>query len=292
MAEQSPNSSADPSSVPEKTPSIDGTEMAVFKLALPNHDLSELPEDSPSNEIRSLDISSNRFSSFDFVSKCRNLIEIKASDNQLSEGFVRLSELTFLSNLNLSGNLFESLSGFPQSEILASLDLSKNHLKTVSDLPSLPLLRTLNLSHNSITDLQLPGLPSLQFLNLSGNLLVKLELPPLPSLRMLDGSHNSIEEIEVFEGNSLPFVSQCDLTHNSIGDAEVLKSLQQLPMLYHLMIAHNPLAVSDGSHIAPVLVILPTLTILDEKLLNAKDKVKANLPKKNAESVEGGDSRG
>jgi hypothetical protein len=103
---------------------------------------------------------------------------------------------------------------------------------------------------------------------------------------MLDASHNAIEEIQVFDQDSLPFVSQCDLTHNAIASADVLKSLQSLPMLYHLMVAHNPFAVSDGSHIAPVLVILPTLTILDEKLLNAKDKVKANLPVKKAEGAE------
>jgi internalin A len=269
-----------------KTSSIDGTEMAVFKLDLSNRDLTEIPDGEPVGEIRSLDISNNHFTSFSFVSKCPNLIEINASDNQIGDGLSQLADLTFLSILGLYGNLFESLSGFLQSEILASLDLSRNHLKTVSDLPSLPLLRTLNLSHNSITDLQLPSLPSLHFLNLSGNLITKLELPSLPSLRMLDASHNSIEEIQVFEQESLPFVSRCDLTHNSIGSPDVLKSLQSLPMLYHLMIAHNPLAAGDGAHMAPVLVILPKLTILDDKLVNAKDKVKANLPVKKAEGVD------
>jgi Leucine-rich repeat (LRR) protein len=268
-----------------KTPSIDGTEMAVFKLELSGRDLNEIPEGEPVGEIRSLDIATNHFSSFDFVAKCPNLIEINAADNQIGDGLEKLGDLTFLSILSLSGNLFESLTGFPQSEILTSLDLSKNHLKTVSDLPSLPLLRTLDLRQNSITDLQLPSLPSLHILNLSGNLIAKLELPPLPSLRMLDASHNAIEEIQVFDQNSLPFVSRCDLTHNSIASADVLKSLQSLPMLYHLMVAQNPFAVSDGSHIAPVLVILPTLTILDDKLLNAKDKVKANLPVKKAEAA-------
>jgi Leucine-rich repeat (LRR) protein len=272
-----------------KTPSIYGTKMAVFKLDFSDRDLSELPEDESLPDVRSLDLAKNRFASLEFIDKCPNLIEINAAENQIGDGLEKFGEVMFLSILSLSANLLESLTGFPRSEILTSLDLSKNHLKTVSDLPSLPLLRNLNLSHNSITDLQLPALPCLHVLNLSGNLIAKLELPRLPSLRILDASQNSIEEIQVFEEDSLPFVWQCDLRSNQIATTNVLKSLEKLPMLWYLMIANNPVVAADGAHVAPVMVILPRLTNLDEKLVNAKDKVKACLTVKKLEDGRVGD---
>lgn len=260
-----------------KTPSIYGTEMALFKLDLSGKELHEVPEDETLKEIRSLDISVNQISSLDFVLRCPNVIELDATENQIGDGLPLIGELDFLSFLNLSSNLFESLNGFPVSETLISLNLSGNHLKTVADLPPLPLLETLNLSHNMISKLRLPSLPSLKTLNISGNMLTRLVLPKLPSLRVLDASHNSIEKIQRFSEDSLPFVWSIDLRNNSIASADVFKSLRRLPMLYTLFIANNPVAVADGSHVAPVLVILPAVINLDEKLVNAKDKVKACL---------------
>jgi internalin A len=266
-----------------KTPSIYGIEMATFKLDISSQSLSEIPEHAPVGEIRLLDCSDNRFSSLECLDRCPNLIEFNAAENQLADGLDKIGQLSFLSYLNLSANLFESLAGFPQSEILITLDLSKNHLATVSELPSLPRLRTLVLSNNSISDLQLPSFPALHVLNLSGNSITKLELPDLPSLRILDASHNSIEEIQEFRAEALPFLWSCDLRSNSIGAPGVLKSLSNLPLLYNLSIGENPLANAEGTHLPPILVILPALTILDEKLVNAKDKVKASLTVKKDE---------
>lgn len=266
-----------PETVAGKTASIYGTEMALFKLDLSGKDINEIPEEEPLSEIRSLDLSVNQISSLDFIERCPNIIELDVSENQIADGLEKVGDLDFLANLNLASNLFESLTGFPVSETLMSLDLSKNHLTTVADLPSLPLLEHLNLSHNSIVNLQLPSLPSLKTLNLSGNLITELVLPKLPSLRILDASHNSIEKIQEFEEDSLPFVWKCDLVSNSIQSADVFKSFAKLPMLWTLLIAKNPVVVEDQSHVAPILVILPALTMIDEKMVNAKDKVKANL---------------
>ena len=260
-----------------RTPSIYGTEMALFKLDLSGKELHEVPEEDALKEIRSLDISQNQISSLEFVRQCPNVIELNATENQIGDGLPLIGELDFLSFLNLSSNLFESLKGFPVSETLVSLNLSGNHLKTVRYLPELPLLETLDLSHNMISKLRLPAMPSLRELNLSGNLITRLALPKLPSLRVIDASQNSIETIQRFPDDWLPFVWSIDLRNNSIASADVFKSLRKLPMLYTLFIANNPVAVADGSHVAPVLVILPYVIHLDDKLVNAKDKVKACL---------------
>lgn len=265
----------------EKTVSITGTEIALFKLTLSGKDITELPKDDDDStsysEIRSLDVSNNQFSTLDFVDQCPNLVELDISENQISGGLDHLSKLRFLAYINLSANILESLTDFPNLDTLVSLDLSKNHLTTISELPSMPLLENLNLSHNSISELNLASQPSLRTLNLCGNLVTSLNLPQLPSLRILDASHNSIQEIQPFDEDYLPFVWFCDLRNNSLSSPDTLKSLSKLPLLYNLMINNNPLAQDDNSHIAPILVILPGLTELDEKHINAKDKVKADL---------------
>lgn len=261
----------------DKTLSITGTEMALFKLDISGKDISELQDEQSLKEIRSLDVSMNQFSSLNFIDHCPNLIELDISENQLSQGLDQISKLSFLAYLNLSANIFETISGFPALDTLITLDLSKNHLTTISDLPTLPHLEKLNLSHNSISDISLISQPSLRHLNLSGNLITSLQLPSLPSLRVLDASHNSIDTIQSFDEDSLPFVWSCDLSNNSLASPDALQSLSKLPLLYNLKVDSNPLTADDNSHIAPILVILPGLTIFDEKSINAKDKVKAEL---------------
>lgn len=276
----------------EKTVSITGTEMSLFKLSFSGKDISELPKDDNETsytEIRSLDVTNNQFSTLEFVDQCPNLVELDISENQISGGLDHLSKLNFLAFINLSANILESLTDFPNLDTLVSLDLSKNHLTTISELPSMPLLENLNLSHNSISELNLATQPSLHTLNLCGNLVTSLKLPQLPSLRVLDASYNSIQEIQSFEEDYLPFVWFCDLRNNSLESTDTLRSLSKLPLLYNLMINNNPLAQDDNSHVAPILVILPGLTDLDEKHINAKDKVKADLSvnknKSNEENV-------
>lgn len=263
--------------VSEKTASIFGTEMAVFRLDLCGGDLREVPDHESLCEVRCLDVSKNSISKLDFVSRCPNIIDLNVSENQICDGLSLFGDLKFLTTVNLSCNLFEQLSEFQLSDTIMSLDLSGNHLSTVSDLPCFPRLENLNLSKNAIKELGLPGFPSLRVLNLSGNLISELVLPTLPSLRILDASGNNIERIHEFDDKSLEFLWSCDLRHNSIGSTDVFRSLSKLPTLYTLFISENPVCVEDQSHVSPVLVILPALTILDGKLVNAKDKVKASL---------------
>ena len=88
----------------EKTVSITGTEMALFKIGFPSKDISELPNDESStySEIRSLDVSMNQFSTLDFVDQCPNLVDLDISENQISGGLDHLSKLSFLAYINFS----------------------------------------------------------------------------------------------------------------------------------------------------------------------------------------------
>ena len=263
---------------PLKTLSITGTEMALFKVDCSGQNLHNMTiPDEVLSQIRVLDFSQNHLRDLDFLEKCPNLIEIDGSGNKIGSGLNHIENLLFLSVLNLSSNVFENLSKFPPCETLTSLDLSNNVLKKVDDLPLLPRLLNLNISHNSIEDLHLKELPSLQTLDISGNQIEKLTLPSLPSLRQLNASHNSISEISEFTEDQLPILWSCDLKFNSLQTPDTLKALSKLPLLYELQVSSNPLVQDDGSHVSFILVILPCLTNLDGKPVNAKDKVKAEL---------------
>ncbi|EAY00441.1 Leucine Rich Repeat family protein [Trichomonas vaginalis G3] len=262
---------------PKLTPSMRGIEMAVFELDISGKDVAEIQNEKPLDEIRKLTASQNQIQSLAFLEHTPNLVDLDLSQNQISEGVSNFSLLKFIHSINLSSNLFENVNGFPTLNTLTYLDLSSNHLASAGDIPSLPFLKHLNLSNNSITALNLAVMPSLQILNLQGNLLAKLELPNLPSIREIDASHNSIETIDQFTEESLPYLWSLNLRYNQLKTPEELHSFEKLPLLFDLKIENNPLIQEDKSHIPPILVILPTLTILDGEQVNAKNKVKAEL---------------
>lgn len=262
---------------PQLTPSMRGIEMAVFELDISGKDVAEIQNEKPLDEIRKLSASQNQIQSLAFLEYTPNLVDIDLSQNQISEGVSNLGLLKFIYSINLSSNLFENVNGFPVLNTLTSLDLSSNHLSSAGDIPSLPFLKNLNLSNNSITTLNLAVMPSLQILNLQGNLLTKLELPKLPSIREIDASHNSIETINQYEEDDLPYLWSLNIRYNQLQSPDLLHSLEKLPLLFDLKIDNNPMIQEDKSHIPPILVILPTLTVLDGEQVNAKNKVKAEL---------------
>lgn len=261
----------------ERTPSLLGTEMSVFSYDISSKEIDEISDTYDISKVRSLDLSRNIFNSLDFLEKCPDIIELDVSNNQLSSGLENLSKLEFISILNLSSNMFQTFQGFPMLQTLSKLDISNNTLLSAMHLPELPFIIELNLSDNSIDDLSLPSLPRLQTLNISGNVIKELVLPRLPSLRQLDVSKNNISNIMTFDEDDFPYLWQLDLRYNSISQPDVLRSLIRLPMLFNLRIQGNPFIQENGSHKPPVLVILPTLTQLDDEVVNAKDKVKAQL---------------
>ena len=259
------------------TPSIDGTQITLFKLNLSGQDLTEVPDDESLENIRVLDVSKNSLSSLEFVNKTPNLIDLDASNNHLSEEVCLFENLHFISKINLSSNLFEHLLSFPQLITLTYLDLSNNNLMYASQLPEMPNLRYLDLSKNAIHELKLVSMPNLQTLNLNNNVMTRLTLPPLPSLRFLSVTYNQISIIDDFEESDLPFLCSLDLTFNALESPDALRSLSKLPLLFDLKVNNNPLIKEDKSHVEPILVILPYLTELNSEIVNAKNKVKAVL---------------
>ena len=271
-----------------KTPSITGTKIAIFRLDLSERDISELPKPNDNEDdqnedstiltdIRSLDISKNKFNSLEFIEQIPNVIDLNASHNEISDGIALLDQLRFLTSINLAANLFENISGFPALDTLTHLDISNNHLSTAKDIPLLPNLKILNLSNNAITQLDLTSQPLLQILDISNNELTSLSLPKLPSLRSLNASHNQLQSIDKYEEEDLPYLCSLDVSNNQFESPDVFESISKLPLLFDLKIKSNPLEREDQSHIPPILVILPGVTELNDEVVNAKNKVKADL---------------
>ena len=260
-----------------KTPSINGTEMSLFMIDLNSKDLFDLPDEKELSEIRKLNISKNKLKSCEFVKKTPNLIDLDASNNNISEGIEHLSLLSFINVINFSNNLFETIKGFPLIDSLSILNLSNNHLNNISELPSLPFLKELDISNNSIKELNLNSFPFLQILNLNGNMIKELNLPSLPSLRQINCNNNKISLISQLNNNDLPYLWSFKLSNNLINDSNILLPLSNLPLLFDLSISQNPLIKEDNSHISSIIVVLQKLTILDGESISAKLKVKSQL---------------
>jgi len=169
------------------------------------------------NEFTSLDVSknvnlqyllcyNNNLTSLD-VSKNLNLLSLSCYNNNLTSLNVSnnlelfsllcynnrltsldLSGLTFLRNLNVSGNLFISFRSSASTR-----NASGNSL----DAFGLTSLQTLDISDNALTYLDVSGLTALEDLDCSGNNLTSLNVSENIALHTLDVSGNALSSLEL-----------------------------------------------------------------------------------------------
>lgn len=124
--------------------------------------------------LKKVDLSSNDIWTIDSTMKLApNAEEVNFSENRLRT-VTNLSSLHHLSNLNLSGNLIESLVDWHyQLGNIESLNLSCNKIKSLSGLSRLRSLKILDLSFNQIESFdeidELSKLPVVENVALNGN---------------------------------------------------------------------------------------------------------------------------
>eukprot|EP01060_Flectonema_neradi_P022057 TRINITY_DN3025_c0_g1_i1.p1 TRINITY_DN3025_c0_g1~~TRINITY_DN3025_c0_g1_i1.p1 ORF type:complete len:453 (+),score=111.49 TRINITY_DN3025_c0_g1_i1:78-1436(+) len=164
-----------------------------------------------------------------------------------------------------------------------ALWLQQNALSKIENLELCPELGCVYLHQNCIKKISgLDKLVNLHTLNLSQNYITKIEgLENLPNLETLMLAHNRLSTLQSLEGIlACKTVSCLDISHNGLSvDKEagedpddVIKLLQQLPVLACLYIQNNELPNQTRYFRRKMIGTIKTLTYMDERPVFPEDR--------------------
>lgn len=142
-----------------------------------------------------------------------------------------ITEMSWLTYLNLYSNSIVKINGLDNLSKLTKLVLSLNRITRIEGLERLTQLKALSLNSNQITKIEgLEKLNNIEQLGLSSNQFKKIVgLETLTNIKKLDLSYNKIEKISGLE--KLENLEYLDLVDNQIKYIEGLKSLKKLNYL-------------------------------------------------------------
>lgn len=179
------------------------TKLELLDLSLRVSNDTDLSPLGALSELKTLDLSYNKLTSFTLPPELTKLTYLYVSGNQLTELTLPPS-LTKLTTLEFGYNRLTELILPPEFTSLTSLYLVDNQLTELTIPPSLTKLTTLVLVDNQLTDLTIPaGLSNLANLWLSGNSLNTLRLSKsLTSLKKLSLEWSTAPVFELLEAPS------------------------------------------------------------------------------------------
>ncbi|AUI68027.1 leucine-rich repeat domain-containing protein [Beggiatoa leptomitoformis] len=174
---------------------------------------------------------------------CPNLIALEIRNHRLTQIPDWVFKLVNLTELNLSNNKLQNLSGLETLRNLSTLDLRDNRLTSLLGLETLRNLSALDLRGNQLTSLSgLETLANLSALDLRGNQLTSLSgLETLANLSALDLRSNRLTSLSGLE--TLANLSTLDLSFNQLTS---LSGLETLVYLSSLDLSGNPLTSLSG----------------------------------------------
>ncbi|RNA25295.1 insulin-like growth factor-binding complex acid labile subunit [Brachionus plicatilis] len=190
-----------------------------------------------------IDISQNRFNSFDFEQffsfRNTSLKRLVLSGNFIRNIFVNLTEIDYL---DLSGNPLIKVDDIYAKKI-NNLYLNKNLFENLNSihLKNVALISNLKLISNKLENLpvsELENLQNLVSLDLEQNKIEKIEFPTLALLKELRLNHNKIRKISQISFNKLANLQVLILSFNKIDFIEE-KSFSNLKNLQVLNLNHN-----------------------------------------------------
>lgn len=175
-----------------------------------------------------LDLSGNNLSSLpeDFFQGVSTVLVLSLGNNKFSQIPSAILTLEHLENLDLSGNVLESVSFQLLANIsgLKTMNFSKNYLTQLSENTTaldFEHMTELDVSSNFIKSIDgnlFASMTRLSILDLSNNRLVQVEENMFPSLKYsltaLNLSHNSIQSIQPLTLQHLRHLHKLDLSHN------------------------------------------------------------------------------
>ena len=197
-----------------------------------SEDAQQRIDEELKNKTGELDLSSCKLDHIPkAVSQMTWLTELDLQNNQISL-ISGLERMTNLSILGLYNNQINQISGLEGLTRLTRLDLEKNEIQHISGLESLTRLTRLELQNNQISQISgLEGLTSLEELYLEDNQISQISgLESLTHLTELDLDSNQIQRISGLE--NLSSLTNLDLRNNEISQISGLESLTSLNELY------------------------------------------------------------
>ena len=200
-------------------------------------------------------VTQTNISKFSHMLTFFNPLQFSASHNQLVRmyGVARLYSLRVL---NLSHNSIVSIEGLKDMKYLSHLNLAGNNIKNIEHLNANLLLEHLDLSDNAIATI--PDMSSMKF------------------LRKLHLHSNKIKTLQFCDKFLPPSLTTLTLAENGLTDLNEVSRLAHLVYLEVFNLAGNPCCCVSGDGCRPfVLNWLPSLKILDESLVSAKESLVA-----------------
>ncbi len=159
----------------------------------------------------------------------------------------------FISTLNLSNNVVESLSGLEKLSGLVKLDLSSNKVSALDVTGSLSELKELNLENNAIDRIgSVGGLSSLESLRLVGN----------GALNTLDGL------------SSLFSLVSLNISATGVATVSELAKLSGLKKLANLDASNAPVSETANCR-QEVLLALPALVSFNNEKYTTEERIEA-----------------
>mmetsp|Transcript_11324 Transcript_11324/g.26067 ORF Transcript_11324/g.26067 Transcript_11324/m.26067 type:complete len:389 (-) Transcript_11324:111-1277(-) len=225
-----------------------------------------------------INVSGNKLRSLEPLGALRNLIRVDASRNRLlrTQTFTAPNQLEVV---DMSYNEIEEVGEWGVHKYLQELNLRGNKISEVGlGLVSNMELRVLDLAENQISDLSnhLDNL-GLRALSLAENSIRSLEgVAKLPKLQVLDIQNNQVESLSPLKPQHMPRLRKLCASQNRLPDMLQVEFLQDFTFLCDLFLAGNPLD-SLPFYRAQVLHRLPRLRLLDEHIVIAEEKIKAEV---------------
>ncbi|KAJ9210411.1 hypothetical protein DTO166G4_7968 [Paecilomyces variotii] len=166
-------------------------------LDVSGNELENLDGFSGLIHLRELKANNNKIRNIDGILDLDGLLSLKLKNNELTAVDFEGSELTRLTEIDLSHNRLTSVENVAYLPSLEDLDLSSNHL---SDLPcnvKLRRLRSLKLSDNRISTLDVSSFPSLSLLYVDRNSLSTIAgIGKCHELEILSAREQSFQEVD------------------------------------------------------------------------------------------------
>uniref|UniRef100_A0A8I5TSS8 Leucine-rich repeat and guanylate kinase domain-containing protein n=1 Tax=Pongo abelii TaxID=9601 RepID=A0A8I5TSS8_PONAB len=249
-----------------------GTEQVYLNLTLSGCNLIDVSILCGYVHLQKLDLSANKIEDLSCVSCMPYLLELNASQNNLTT-FFNFKPPKNLKKADFSHNQISEICDLSAYHALTRLVLDGNEIEEISGLELCNNLIHLSLANNKITTINgLNKLP-IKILCLSNNQIEMITgLEDLKALQNLDLSHNQISSLQGLENHDL--LEVINLEDNKIAELREIEYIKNLPILRVLNLLKNPIQ-EKSEYWFFVIFMLLQLTELDQKKIKVEEKVSA-----------------
>ncbi|XP_063498330.1 leucine-rich repeat and guanylate kinase domain-containing protein isoform X2 [Symphalangus syndactylus] len=249
-----------------------GTEQVYLNLTLSGCNFTDVSILCGYVHLQKLDLSANKIEDLSCVSCMPYLLELNASQNNLTT-FFNFKPPKNLKKADFSHNQISEICDLSAYHALTTLILDGNEIEEISGLEMCNNLTHLSLANNKITTINgLNKLP-IKILCLSNNQIETITgLEDLKALQNLDLSHNQISSLQGLENHDL--LEVINLEDNKIAELREIEYIKNLPILRVLNLLKNPIQ-EKSEYWFFVIFMLLRLTKLDQKKIKVEEKVSA-----------------